>query len=71
MLSICLLFVVLYDSVVLLFEAAGLLVAYLIYVVALAMDRKLQSCFRSIYFKNVCVHEIICDFLQLLTTIET
>lgn len=45
--SILLLFGVLYDSKVKVFEAVGLLLFYVVYTIALACDRKIQGIFRS------------------------
>ncbi|KAM8719886.1 hypothetical protein ACLKA7_006014 [Drosophila subpalustris] len=47
MVSILVLFGVLYDSKVNIYEAAGLLVFYVIYTIALALDRRIQGLFRK------------------------
>ncbi|XP_034480770.1 sodium/potassium/calcium exchanger 4 [Drosophila innubila] len=46
--SILLLFGVLYDSKITIYEAAGLLLFYVIYTIALACDRKIQGIFRTV-----------------------
>lgn len=74
--SIILLFVVLYDAKVLMFEAIGLLSGYVVYVVALSYDRKIQKVFRSIetfFFKIKFNRDLkkLSDFLQMSMTTRT
>ncbi|KAH8396190.1 hypothetical protein KR222_004697, partial [Zaprionus bogoriensis] len=57
MVSIVLLFVVLFDSKVFLYECAGMLGAYLIYVVALGCDRKFQKLFRTVDAERDMIRE--------------